>query len=239
MSDSYIPYQDPTTVNRKLDSESITVGANTVERERVQIAGAGDVAIAQVVAENPNSGSWGVIVRNIPTGTETVIVTNVQTGSIQLDPLSHVTITNIKGGTISSLTNGSVQLLTGSQLIGTVAIVPTLMYSVTGATTGAGTTYIQAAVSGKKIKVYAYDIISTVAGGTYFQVKFTDGVTGGAELAVHGLVNATGNCVTGVAKSVTPPAYLFATTAGNTLTLISSAAQPVNYNVSYWTSDAV
>jgi len=349
-TDSYLPYQDPVTTSRKLDSDSLTVGANTVERERVRIAGEGATHLAEVAAGTPASGSFGIIVRNIPSGSQQVIgalvisnivggtlntvasVSNVVTGSIQLDPLSHVTVQNLKqgtlttvssvttgsiqldplshvtvqnikggtvttvasvtnvvggsiqldpnsaiavvkninggtlttvasvtnvvagsiqtipgsqvvvsniaGGTITSLTNGSVQLLAGSQLIGTVQVVPTLMYSVTGATTGAGTTYIQGAVASKKIKVYAYDIITTVA-ATYFEVKFTDGLAGGGVLACHGLVNATGNCVAGIAKSVTPPAYLFATTVGNTLTLMSSAAQPINYNVSYWISDAV
>jgi hypothetical protein len=112
------------------------------------------------------------------------------------------------------------------------------MYSVSVATAGAGTSIIQTAVATKKIKVYAYDIITT-ASATYFEVKFTSGKTSSTALAMHGLVNATGNCIAGIAKSVTPPAYLFATTAGETLNLISSAAQPVNYNVSYWTADAV
>lgn len=39
MSDSFIPYQDPGTTSRKLDSESVVVGANTVGRQRVQISG--------------------------------------------------------------------------------------------------------------------------------------------------------------------------------------------------------
>lgn len=39
MADSFVPFQNPGTVDGKLDTESLTVGANTVLRERVQIAG--------------------------------------------------------------------------------------------------------------------------------------------------------------------------------------------------------
>jgi len=52
MSDSFLPYQNPTTTDKKLDSESLTVGANTVERERVQIAGSTATLIAPVSATN-------------------------------------------------------------------------------------------------------------------------------------------------------------------------------------------
>lgn len=48
MADSFLPYQNPTTTDKKLDSESLTVGSNTVERERVQIAGAAATDIAEV-----------------------------------------------------------------------------------------------------------------------------------------------------------------------------------------------
>lgn len=52
MADSYLPYQNPASTDAKLDSESLTVGANTVERERVQIAGAAATDIAAVTAAN-------------------------------------------------------------------------------------------------------------------------------------------------------------------------------------------
>ena len=48
MADSTIPYQNPTTTDGLLDAESLTVAAQTVKRERVQIAGAVDVALAAV-----------------------------------------------------------------------------------------------------------------------------------------------------------------------------------------------
>lgn len=50
MSDDYIGIDEPSTIDKKLDVESLTVGANTVLRERVQIAGTGDTDIAPVDA---------------------------------------------------------------------------------------------------------------------------------------------------------------------------------------------
>ena len=88
MADSYLPFENPSSTDKKLDSESLTVGANTVERERVQISGVGDSAIATVAEGTPQSGSWAVVVRNIPSGTEKVLVTNIQGGSINVKDLT-------------------------------------------------------------------------------------------------------------------------------------------------------
>lgn len=52
MSDSYLPYQSPTIVDKKLDSETLTVGANTVERERIQISGTGATDIAPITVDD-------------------------------------------------------------------------------------------------------------------------------------------------------------------------------------------
>lgn len=50
MANDYIGIDEPATIDKKLDVESLTVGVNTVLRERVQIAGAADTAIAPVDA---------------------------------------------------------------------------------------------------------------------------------------------------------------------------------------------
>lgn len=50
MADSTIGITEPAVPNKKLDSESLTVGLNTVERERVQIAGDSATDIAPVTA---------------------------------------------------------------------------------------------------------------------------------------------------------------------------------------------
>lgn len=68
MTDSFLAYQNPTIVDKRLDSESLTVGLNTVERERIQIAGATDTAIAGVDATN----GLDVDVTRLPTGTNAI-----------------------------------------------------------------------------------------------------------------------------------------------------------------------
>ncbi len=50
MTDSYVGVTEASTPTGKLDAESLTVGANTVKRERVQIAGATATQIAPVSA---------------------------------------------------------------------------------------------------------------------------------------------------------------------------------------------
>lgn len=51
MANSYIQVS-PDSTGKKLDTEQVVVGANTVERERVQISGAADTAIAPCDATN-------------------------------------------------------------------------------------------------------------------------------------------------------------------------------------------
>lgn len=50
MADSYIAIDEPSVVDKKLDTEQLTVGANTVERERVRIAGSAATDLAPVDA---------------------------------------------------------------------------------------------------------------------------------------------------------------------------------------------
>lgn len=50
MADSFIGITEPAIPNKKLDSESLAVGGNTVERERVQIVGTAATDIAPVTA---------------------------------------------------------------------------------------------------------------------------------------------------------------------------------------------
>lgn len=48
MADNFLPYQNPSSTDAKLDTESLTVGVNTVHRERIQISGTSDTDIAPV-----------------------------------------------------------------------------------------------------------------------------------------------------------------------------------------------
>ena len=53
------------TIGRALDAEQLTVGANTVDRERVQIAGSGSSQKAEVINYAPSGVEYGVVSRLI------------------------------------------------------------------------------------------------------------------------------------------------------------------------------
>lgn len=52
MADSYIAIDEPAVVDKKLDTEEITVGANTVQRERVILSGVGATDFSLPVAHD-------------------------------------------------------------------------------------------------------------------------------------------------------------------------------------------
>jgi hypothetical protein len=63
MANGYLGFQNPGTENKKIDTEELTVGGQTVQRERVQVAGAADVEIAAVKNTVPISTDYGLVVR--------------------------------------------------------------------------------------------------------------------------------------------------------------------------------
>jgi len=82
MADGYLPFQNPTSTDAKLDTESLTVGANTVHRERIQIAGATDTAIAPVSA---TTGLYvDVRASALPSGAATSAKQDTEITSLQL-----------------------------------------------------------------------------------------------------------------------------------------------------------
>ncbi len=92
MSDNFIglPTSGP---GEKLDTELLTVGAESVNRERMQIAGAVAAEIARVLNSDPAAGDYGLVTREagpvspqISTGSDTNIVplANATVDSAQL-----------------------------------------------------------------------------------------------------------------------------------------------------------
>lgn len=68
MADSFLPYQNPTTTDKKLDSEQTDFGGGDYrERERIQIAGALAAAIAKVQNTDPGSSDYALTVRDVLT----------------------------------------------------------------------------------------------------------------------------------------------------------------------------
>jgi hypothetical protein len=72
VANSTIGIDEPTTIDKRLDTESLTVGVNTVERERVQVTGAAATEVARVQATAPAGTEMALVTRNIPSGTQPV-----------------------------------------------------------------------------------------------------------------------------------------------------------------------
>lgn len=82
---------------------------------------------------------------------------------------------------------------------------------------------VVAAVTGKRIKVFA---IAYISGGAA-SFNFRDGATTSLEGAFAHVANS------GRVENVQPPAYLFATTAGNSLDVVYSGSGTVAGRISY------
>ena len=65
MADGIVQIQEPASPTKKLDTTELIVGANTVERERMVVAGATDVALAVVGNATPGASDYGLVVREV------------------------------------------------------------------------------------------------------------------------------------------------------------------------------
>lgn len=131
MANSYIAIDEPSTVDKKLDTEQLTVGANTVERERVIISGTGATDLAPVSATDGvlvNLGAnndvtvTGTVTANIAAGTNNIgdvdVLTvpaplNVTGGGVEASAL-RVTLASDSTGVVSVDDNGGSLTVDGS-----------------------------------------------------------------------------------------------------------------------------
>ena len=68
-TDGYVQVA-PDSTGKKIDNSELTVGADTVERQRVIIAGANDVQLADVLNTQAKGTEYGLVVRNLPADTD-------------------------------------------------------------------------------------------------------------------------------------------------------------------------
>lgn len=87
---------------------------------------------------------------------------------------------------------------------------------------------VVAAVASKRIKVYAVKVICSAA----ISVNWRDGASTALEGAQAIALNS------GFVENVNPPAFLFGTTAGNSLDLVITGIGTAAGRVSYWDDDA-
>lgn len=88
---------------------------------------------------------------------------------------------------------------------------------------------VVSAVSGKKIKVYAYSLSTSAT----ISVGFRDG----ASTAIG--VPQTVNVGVPMVETVTPPYSLFSTSTGTSLDLVTVGTGTVSGRVSYWDTDSL
>lgn len=65
MANGTVGIDEPAAIDKRMDTEELTVAATTVQRERVQVAGATDVGIAVVTDGNPAATDYGLVTRPI------------------------------------------------------------------------------------------------------------------------------------------------------------------------------
>jgi hypothetical protein len=82
MADGYVKVQ-PDSTGKIIDTTELTVGAQTVERQRINIAGLSAAALLDLLNTAPAGTEYAVPVRNIPSGTQTVtLAQGSATGSL-------------------------------------------------------------------------------------------------------------------------------------------------------------
>ncbi|MEW6214544.1 MAG: hypothetical protein AB1478_04975 [Nitrospirota bacterium] len=146
------------------------------------------------------------------TGTSYVPLLDVD-GHLQIDVLSALPSGTNTIGNVNVLHNKTIKNATGSI---------------------SATTAIVAAVTGKKIKVFAYSLI--MSSTTAVTCTFNNGAAGTALWTVP--LQALSGTISGANLAVSIPSFLFATGAGVLLELALSAAVSVTYSISYWDDDA-
>ena len=112
---------------KNLDTEQLTVAATTVQRERVQVAGAADVAIAAVKNADPTT-EYGLVTRNLPSGIQNV---NVTQQALVTNRLASATLGALNAAvTIDASGAGTIGWECGAGLTGTLLFEATVDDSV-------------------------------------------------------------------------------------------------------------
>ena len=99
-----------------------------------------------------------------------------------------------------------------------------------GSFNSSGDNTVISAVTGKKLKIYFFKLRATTANKV--TLIFQDGA-GGSELWREAIQTPTA-VIGGTNEGVTPPAWLFKTTAGNLLNINSSLAITIDWSIAYW-----
>lgn len=177
MSDAVVGVTQGVSPDRLVDNESLTVGTNTVYRQRLQVAGAAALEVARVENAQPGASDYGLVVRNIPTGTQGV--NNAQVGGAAVD----VNTGTPTAGTQRVVLATPATVLAGYQSF-TATTAATTIVTIPAGKTWQGTVSVSAAcgeAAAGTVAPNALGVISVAgtgvvpAAGNYFAVQATAG----------------------------------------------------------------
>lgn len=122
MSDSFLPFQSPTTTDHRIDTEAIIIGGQTVDRERVQVCGRLGSQIAEVNNAPPSLGSQALLTR--------IMGLYSESGTPLFNPTNNALEVEILNDLAGSLTVTDVGQIAGGQA--NIAAVIPMPYSFDG-----------------------------------------------------------------------------------------------------------
>lgn len=88
---------------KKLDTEQLSVGGNTVQRERMQIAGAADTEVARIVSDDPSPTDYGLVVRPLPSISSNAVLSTVSSSNLAAGASVHLDAATIPAATTGKL----------------------------------------------------------------------------------------------------------------------------------------
>lgn len=104
MSDSYVQVR-PDSTGKKVDAEIVSIGADTVVRQRIVLTGAGAAEIARIVNTDPTGTEYALLVRTI---------------EIQTPVINHTTEATIAAGGTATLYSTAINTNKTGKLMGLV-----------------------------------------------------------------------------------------------------------------------
>jgi len=209
LADDWIGIDESTTIDKKVDAETVIFGTTTVYRERMQIAGATTGAIAPVSSAGGLTVDLGTNNDVVISGNSTAIVSTAS--AIRVKSTGAITVTgtsNVSGSTVILTTGSKVQV---EPVAGTTFVVTgTSNVVVSGQSTAIQGAGLSSAASSLAWYMRLVDYDSTVGAQ----------VNSSGEQLITGAVTISGNSTVSLAAGST----LAATISGNSTAIMSTVS---------------
>lgn len=154
---------------------------------------------------------------------------------ITLQANANVVVSALTGGNVNANCNGNAVVTNAGTFA--VQLTSTNKSLKTVSSNLSANANVIAIVSSKRLKVYALTVVDAGVSALPNLIIFKSGGNAGSELWRTFLQSNT-NAPMGYAQSVTPPAFLFGTVAGEALTVVPNQSDNLHYSIAYWDDDA-